>query len=600
MNVRAVKQPSYEKVADALAHIPNDVDRPTYINIGYAVYEALGESGWSLFNDWAKQYSDYHKNHTISDWRSFRKGRSITVRTLFWHARRGWKSKDRSSSSSSNGKSKHRDPHVGAQAIPEPPRPLIRELPPADPYPVDALGDILGAAAKGIHDRVQSPIAICAQSVLAAATLAVQGFADIELPGIRRKPTSGFFISVAATGERKTSTDGEALWPFEKREKALREQFNIDLPRFKNAMIAWEKARDHAVKEAKGDGVAIRAALEKLGPEPDAPLTPMLTCTEPTYEGLCKLLASGHPSLGIFSSEGGQFIGGHGMTDEAMLRTATGLSGLWDGIPIKRVRAVDGSSVLPGRRVSLHLMCQPDVAAVMLSDPLLLNQGLLSRCLVTAPASTAGSRMWHESTEASDVAIKKYGRIILDILERPMPLVVGKPNELAPPVMKLSVKASKVWVCFQNDIEAKIKPDGDLAPISGLACKLPEHAGRIAAVLALIADITACEISEDHMSAGIVLAQHYALEALRMFEGSRINADLLLAQKLLNWLVTRNEPLISLRDIYQNGPNAIRDKATAIKMVDILQSHDWLLPIAGGAEIEGRHRRDVWRLIKGE
>ena len=37
--------------------------------------------------------------------------------------------------------------------------------------------------------------------------------------------------------------------------------------------------------------------------------------------------------------EGGQFIGGHGMTPEAMLRTAAGLSCLWDGEPIKRVRA---------------------------------------------------------------------------------------------------------------------------------------------------------------------------------------------------------------------------------------------------------------------
>src|SRR5438477_493511 len=61
-------------------------------------------------------------------------------------------------------------------AKPEPPRPLMRELPSADPFPVDALGDILGAAARAIHDRVQAPIAIGAQSVIAAAALAVQGY----------------------------------------------------------------------------------------------------------------------------------------------------------------------------------------------------------------------------------------------------------------------------------------------------------------------------------------------------------------------------------------------------------------------------------------
>src|SRR5438046_2058311 len=86
----------------------------------------------------------------------------------------------------------------------EPPRALMRELPPADPFPVDALGDLLGGAANAIHDRVQAAPAICAQSVLAVATVAVQAHADIELPTQQRKPVSSFFLSIAATGDRKT------------------------------------------------------------------------------------------------------------------------------------------------------------------------------------------------------------------------------------------------------------------------------------------------------------------------------------------------------------------------------------------------------------
>lgn len=42
----------------------------------------------------------------------------------------------------------------------EPPRPLMREIPPADPFPIDALGSILGNAAGAIHDRVQAPLAV--------------------------------------------------------------------------------------------------------------------------------------------------------------------------------------------------------------------------------------------------------------------------------------------------------------------------------------------------------------------------------------------------------------------------------------------------------
>ena len=346
----------------------------------------------------------------------------------------------------------------------EPPRPLIRELPPADPFPIDALGDLLGPAATAIHERVRCPIAICGQSVIAAATLAAQAHADVQLPTDHVKPISNFFVTIAETGERKTAADSEALWPVRKREKALREAFDEALPSYENQKVAWEEARDHAVKKAKGDRGAIKFALDAIGPAPIPPLPSMLTCPEPTYEGLCKYLQSGQPSIGVFSSEGGLFIGGHGMSDESKLRTAAGLSELWDGEPIKRVRAGDGTLVLPGRRVAIHLMAQPDVAAIMLSDRVLLNQGLLSRCLITAPESISGTRVWREPSDSVDAAIKRYGARLLELLERPLPLAEGKANELAPRVLRLAADARKLWIAFADSIERQIAPEGAALP----------------------------------------------------------------------------------------------------------------------------------------
>jgi hypothetical protein len=72
----------------------------------------------------------------------------------------------------------------------EPPRPLQRSLEPADPFPMEALGSILGDAALAIVDKVQCPEAIAGQSILAAATLAVQAHADIELPQGSAAPLS--------------------------------------------------------------------------------------------------------------------------------------------------------------------------------------------------------------------------------------------------------------------------------------------------------------------------------------------------------------------------------------------------------------------------
>lgn len=379
----------------------------------------------------------------------------------------------------------------------EPPRPLIRELPPADPFPVEALGEILEPAARGINDRVQAPMAVCGQSVLAAGTLAVQAHANIELPTGDIKPISEYFVSVAETGERKTAGDKEALWPVEKRERALRENYDRDLPDYHNAKAAWEAAQKQIIQKGKGDRVAIKRALDQLGPPPTPPLTPILTCPEPTYQGLVKYLISGQPSVGIFAGEGGQFIGGHSMKDDNKLETAAGLSDAWDGKAIKRVRVGDGFAILPGRRIAMHLLAQPDVAAIMLADRLLLTQGLLSRILVTAPESLAGTRMWHEPSEDSGRAIRRYGARILGILERPLPLADGKTNELSPRLLPLTVDARKIWIDFANNIETQIRGDGAFVPIRGLANKLPEHAQRLGSVTALVANIEVAALSAD-------------------------------------------------------------------------------------------------------
>jgi hypothetical protein len=493
----------------------------------------------------------------------------------------------------------HRNDRIAPEMAHEPPRPLMRELPPADPFPVDALGNVLAPAARAINDRVQAPIAICGQSVLAAATLAVQGHGNVVLPMGHVRPLSSFLISVAATGERKSAVDQEALWSVRRREAALREVATGERIEYENDKTAYAEARDKATKAAKGDRAQIKQGLDALGPSPLPPLEPVLTCGEPTYEGLCKLLVVGQPSLGIFSAEGGQFIGGHGMADDAKLRTASGLSELWDGEPIKRVRANDGITVLPGRRVAMHLMVQPGVAAIWFGDALLAEQGLMSRVLMTAPDLSSGTRMWKELSPESDAAIKRYGTRLLEIFERPLPLVSGTRNELAPRTVPLSVQARHRWISFHDHVEARLATGGDLELVRGLANKLPEHAARIAAVLALVRDIETAEVGVVEIDAGIELAEHFVSEALRLFGTSRVNGDVVLARRLLSWLLKQwPEPNVSLPDIYQRGLNAIGDQRTARRLVSILEEHGWLVRLPERSTVAGVRRREVWRIVR--
>jgi hypothetical protein len=486
---------------------------------------------------------------------------------------------------------------VDESARVEPPLPLLRELPPATPFPIDALGTLLGDAARGIQDIIQAPLAMCGQSVLGAAALVAQSHADVELPIQQARPLSLFLLSIAATGDRKTACDEEALRPIRRHEYALAQTYDAQLPYWRNRLDVWKQAREKILKDRALEDDEKRVRLAALGPEPEPPLSPVILCGDPTIEGLIKLLATGQPSMGMFSAEGGQFVGGHGMSAEHRLKTAAAFSELWDARPIKRVRAGDDVLVLRGRRVSAHLMMQPNVSALLLADALLAEQGLLSRILIAAPESLVGTRFAHTPMPASDMAIKTYEDRLVAMLGTAPTLAPGKPNELQPREVELTKAAAREWFAFADAVERQMSPGGEYDTIRGLANKLAEHAARIAGVLVLVNDLQSKEIDQPDLEAGIELARYYAAEALRLHAAGMDDPDLLLAQRLLTWLQAWQGP-VSLPDIYQRGPAPIRNAATAGRIVKILEEHQHLRREPNGAEIVGKWRQTVWTKVE--
>ena len=233
----------------------------------------------------------------------------------------------------------------GPRAAPEP---LLRDVPPAQPFPVDALGVYLAPAARAIHDIIQAPLAICAQSVLATANFAVQPLADVVHPNGQVRPIAEYYLTIAATGERKTACDHEAQWPVRKREATLRQSHRQDLLAYDIKKAAWDRQQKQILSSKKSypDQKSKTKALNALVPPSERPLEPILTCPDPTIEGLWKALSIGQPSMAVFAHEGGQFVGGYGMTADNKLRTAAGFSALWDGDAVRVVRA-SGISILP-------------------------------------------------------------------------------------------------------------------------------------------------------------------------------------------------------------------------------------------------------------
>lgn len=270
------------------------------------------------------------------------------------------------------------------------------------------------------------------------------------------------------------------------------------------------------------------------------------------------------------------FTAGHGMNDDNRLKTTAMLSELWDGKPIKRVRALDGISILPGRRLSMHVMIQPDAAGAFLSSGTLRDQGLPSRVLLAQPDSMAGTRLYREPQPDDAVAINAYGARLLSILEVQPTLASGKRNELDPLPLPLSQDAATLWKVFHDHVESQCGKGSELKPVMDFAAKAAEHAARIAGVITIVGNLHAREIDAEAMRGAVTLADWYLNEACRLQQAGITDAGLRRAAALLEWLQSQSGGEVSFREILRLGPNPTRTKATAEAALAILASHGWI------------------------
>lgn len=118
--------------------------------------------------------------------------------------------------------------------------------------------------------------------------------------------------------------------------------------------------------------------------------------------------------------------------------------------------------------------------------------------------------------------------------------------------------------------------------------------------LAVVDEPNVAEVSADAMTCGIELAQFYSGEVIRLLEAGATDPELRLAEQTRQWLrgASWGHALVSLPDLYQRGPNPIRDKKRARKIADLLEQHGWLRRLEGSAEVNGVRRRMAWEIVR--
>ncbi len=364
------------------------------------------------------------------------------------------------------------------------PQPLTVRVEP-EPYPVDALPPRIRAAVEEVQGYVQAPLPMVASSALAALSVAIQAYADVQRDSHLSGPVSLFVLIVADSGERKTTCDGFFMRAIRDYEREQAEAALPELARQRAELAAWEPKASGIKDRIRQDSKAgkptarLEAELVKLEAEkPEPPRVPRLLYSDVTPEQLAWALAHGWPAGGVVSAEAGTVFGGHGMSADSVMRNLSMLNQLWDGCHLAVDRRTSESFAVRGARLSSALQTQETTLRAFFekAGPLVRGSGFMARFLVAWPQSTQGTRLFVDSPEHWP-HMAGFNQRITEILNQAAPL--NGRGGLEPQTLTLSPEARAAWIAFHDAIEVQLASGGELFDVRDVASKSADNAARL-------------------------------------------------------------------------------------------------------------------------
>lgn len=437
-----------------------------------------------------------------------------------------------------------------------------------EPYPLDALPDTVRAAVEEVAGFVKAPLPMVASSALAALSLAIQAHVDVKRAEKLNGPTGLFLLTIADSGERKSTCDGFFTKAIRDYEAEQAEAAKPVLKRYKADIEAWEAKRSgikdkirHLAKDSKPtDGM--ESALRELEQDkPEPPRVPRLMYADATPEALAHGLAKQWPSGGVVSAEAGIVFGSHGMGKDSVMRNLATLNQLWDGTSLTIDRRTSESFTVQGARLTVALQVQEPTLREFFnkSGALARGTGFLARFLVAWPASTQGFRPFTEAP-ANWPALAAFNQRLAAILSQPEP--IDDDGALTPAMLSLSPEAKRAWVEYHDAIERELASGGELYDVRDVASKSADNAARLAALFQMFEHGTGAVSVDCFESASRITAWHLS-EARRFFGELALPPELADAARLDSWLIEycqrERVETVNKRYLRQHGP--VRDGA---------------------------------------
>jgi Protein of unknown function (DUF3987)/Primase C terminal 2 (PriCT-2) len=501
-----------QRLFDAIAHIPNaDLHWNDWTRIGMAIFSETNGSaaGYAAFLGWSAKSAKFNPHACDDRWQHWRTSPPdrLTAGTIFHEAKAGgWRGPRQTKSNGAAIENAADVEDAKAIAWPEP-EPLSSDTE-RHPYPIEALPDLVRHAVEEVQLFVQAPDEMVAASAISALAIATQHLIDVRRANGLQGPTGLNFLTIADSGDRKTTLDRFFTRPIYEYERQERETGKATEADHTARMAVWEakkkaaiaglesaamagkakddKAKDDKAKDDKAKGGKTLegyqtdlADLEKN--KPTLPRIPRIIYADATQEKLLRCLATGWPSAAIVSSEGGAVFGAHAMGRDAVMRTLGALNVLWDGGTLQVDRVSGGSFVVRGARMSINIQVQAAVLRDFMEGTkgLARGSGFLARFLIAAPETRQGTRMFQDAP-ATWPALDDFNARIAELLAAPAN--TNDDGTLAPTVLDFSHEAKAAWIECHDKIEKAIGPIGEFVDVRDVAAKAADNIARMAAL----------------------------------------------------------------------------------------------------------------------
>lgn len=390
---------------------------------------------------------------------------------------------------------------------------------PGESFPTYKEHSLLDGASIEASNYSQVAYEMAVTSALGVISAVCQGLVDVAFPNGYTVPTSLMTLTIAGSGERKSSLDSLFSKPLSDIQQEKDQVYQAENIKYQRDLKNWklkEKALNRQLQkchEGMGDCSDIEQRLYALDAErPQAPRVCKLIYSDTTPSALAFGMYENLPIALLRSDEAGALMRGRALDDLYLLNA------MWTGSDTVVERRTSESYTLRGARLSVSMMVQPEILKRFLKKKgdEAHDSGFLARLLVSCPEIKTGNRP-PPGQPGKMIHVEKFQARVRERLEMSLEAIERNQGRK---VLTFSPQASELWKALYSVIECEARADRLYAHAHAHASKLMDNVSRVAALVHTFEnDDFDAQISQDDLAYAFNICRHYSGHFMKHIAG---------------------------------------------------------------------------------